>query len=199
MARLKIVRYPHPALRYPARPVTVVDQQLRSIVAQMLELMYEHHGLGLAAPQVALPYQVFVMNPSGDPKQPELECVCINPELSEHQGMVEAEEGCLSFPELFQKVRRARSVRLQAYDAQGRLVDRTVTDLEARVVQHETDHLHGRLFIDYFSPGARLASRAALEALEREHRRAQERGQLPSDRELLRQLQALEKEPIVAG
>ncbi|MCS6978411.1 MAG: peptide deformylase [Gemmatales bacterium] len=196
---MKIVKYPHPALRHPAKPVSLIDAALRKIVAEMFQLMYEHHGLGLAAPQVALPYQVFVMNPTGDPEQREHEQVFINPELSDPKGLVEAEEGCLSFPDLYQKVRRAKEVRVQAYDAQGRLIDRVVTDLEARIVQHETDHLHGKLFIDYFSPGAKLSSRAILEAFEKEHRRAQERGELPSDAELIRQLQALEKEAIVVG
>lgn len=196
---LKIVKYPHPALRHPARPISLIDASLRKIVADMLETMYEHQGLGLAAPQVALPYQIFVMNPTGDPQQRDKEQVFINPELSDPKGIVEAEEGCLSFPDLYQKVRRARQVRVQAYDAEGRLIDRVVTDLESRIVQHETDHLHGKLFIDYFGPGAKLSSRAILEAFEKEHRRAQERGELPSDAELLRQLKALEKEPIVVG
>jgi peptide deformylase len=192
---MKIVKYPHPSLRHPAKPVASLDGAMRRIVAQMLELMYEHKGLGLAAPQVGLPYQLFVMNVKGDPKEPGEQRIYINPVLSEKKGIVEAEEGCLSFPDLFQKVRRAKQIRVMAYDERGEPIDRVLTDLEARVVQHETDHLHGKLFIDYFGLVARLDSRSKLANFEREHRRAQERGELPSDAELERQLKALEAGP----
>jgi len=192
---MKIVKYPHPALRHPAKPVASLDGAMRRIVAQMLELMYEHKGLGLAAPQVGLPYQLFVMNVKGDPKETGEQRIYINPLISEKKGTVEAEEGCLSFPDLFQRVRRARQIRVMAYDERGEPIDRVLTDLEARVVQHETDHLHGKLFIDYFGLVARLDSRSKLANFEREYRRAQERGELPSDAELERQLKALEAGP----
>jgi peptide deformylase len=194
---MKIVHYPHPALRHPAKAVTSIDNELRKIVAQMLELMYTHKGLGLAAPQVALPYQLFVMNVSGKAEQPEFQRVYINPVISERKGIVEGEEGCLSFPELFQKVRRAKQIRVQAYDELGQPIDRTLTDLEARVVQHETDHLHGKLFIDYFGPIARLSTRSKLAEFEREYRRAQERREIPSTKEVQRQLKELETKPPV--
>jgi peptide deformylase len=197
---MKIVKYPHPALRHPAKPVASIDGALRKIVAQMLELMYDQKGLGLAAPQVDLPFQLFVMNPKGiEPEHRHLQRVFINPVLSERKGLVEGEEGCLSFPELFQKVRRAKQIRVQAYDENGQLIDRTLTDLEARVVQHETDHLHGKLFIDYFGVIARLGSRGKLAAFEREHRRAQEKGQLPPDAELQRLLTLREAGPLPEG
>jgi len=192
---MKIVKYPHPALRHPAKPVASLDGAMRRIVAQMLELMYEHKGLGVAAPQVGLPYQLFVMNVKGDPKETGEQRIYINPLISEKKGTVEAEEGCLSFPDLFQRVRRARQIRVMAYDERGEPIDRVLTDLEARVVQHETDHLHGKLFIDYFGLVARLDSRSKLANFEREYRRAQERGELPSDAELERQLKALEAGP----
>lgn len=196
---MKIVKYPHPALRHPAKPVASIDNALRKIVAQMLELMYEHKGLGLAAPQVALPFQLFVMNTKGDPEQPDLQRVYINPVISERKGLVEGEEGCLSFPELFQKVRRAKEIRVQAYDENGQAIDRTLTDLEARVVQHETDHLHGKLFIDYFGVVARLGSRSKLSTFERDFRRAQEKGEIPPAKEIERQLKKLEAGPIAEG
>lgn len=190
---MKIVQYPHPALRYRAKPVTSIDNELRRVVAEMLELMYANKGLGLAAPQVALPYQVFVMNLSGDANKREFQRVYINPTIVERKGgIVEAEEGCLSFPGLYQKVRRPRQVRVQAYDEQGQLIDRELIDLEARVVQHETDHLHGVLYIDKFGPIARLASRTALAEFERDYKKAQERGEIPPNKEILRQLRALE-------
>ncbi len=197
---MKIVQYPHPALRYPARPVTTIDNELRRIVAEMLEQMYANKGLGLAAPQVALPYQLFVMNLQHDPVDPGAARVYINPTIVERKGsLVEAEEGCLSFPGLYQKVRRAKQIRVQAYDEEGREIDRELTDLEGRVVQHETDHLHGKLFIDYFGPIAKLASRSALAQFERDYKRAQEKGDIPSNKAILRQLRELEGRGRMTG
>jgi peptide deformylase len=139
---MKILFYPHPALRYPAQQLNVIDSKIRGSVREMFELMYERRGSGLAGPQVGLPYQVFIMNLQ--PPQPELERVYINPVILERTGSVAGEEGCLSFPGLFQKVRRAQTIRYQAYNLEGQLVEGTAADLEARVWQHEVDHLHGR-------------------------------------------------------
>src|SRR3569623_1006645 len=104
---LKIVQYPHPALRHEAVPRTAIDDTKRHAAAAMLALMYEQNGLGLAAPQVGLPFQMFVVNYGGDPAEKELEGVYINPVILEKEGTMEGEEGCLSFPKLFRKVRRA--------------------------------------------------------------------------------------------
>jgi peptide deformylase len=113
---MKIVHYPHPALRHPSQAVRCVDKQLYLHVGQMKELMYHAKGLGLAAPQVALPYQLLVMNITGDPKQPECEEVFLNPAIVERKGSIEDEEGCLSFPALYQKIRRAKTIKVQAYN-----------------------------------------------------------------------------------
>jgi peptide deformylase len=169
-----------------------IDNSLRRVVAELFRLMYENKGLGLAAPQIGLPFQLFVMNLKGDAAQPELERVYINPVISDKKGSVEGEEGCLSFPGLFQKVRRARSIRVRAYDQHGGVIDRELSDLEARVVQHETDHLHGRLFIDYFGAIQKLASRNELAVFESDFKKAQEKGELPSTKALQRQLKELE-------
>src|SRR5947199_5859752 len=115
MAR-KIVHYPHPALRHKSKPITSIDKQLHLDIGEMKELMYEAKGLGLAAPQVALPFQLLVMNVTGDPKQPEAEEVFLNPRIVEKKGIQEDEEGCLSFPGLYQNVRRAQTIKIQAYD-----------------------------------------------------------------------------------
>jgi peptide deformylase len=189
---MKIVHYPHPSLRHPAKPVPGIDNSLRRVVAELFRLMYENKGLGLAAPQIGLPFQLFVMNLKGDAAQPELERVYINPVISDKKGSVEGEEGCLSFPGLFQKVRRARSIRVRAYDQHGGVIDRELSDLEARVVQHETDHLHGRLFIDYFGAIQKLASRNELAVFESDFKKAQEKGELPFTKALQRQLKELE-------
>jgi peptide deformylase len=190
---MKIVHYPHPSLRHPAKPVANIDKPLRLLVGQMLELMYAKKGLGLAGPQVAMPFQVFVMNLEGDPEHREAQRVYINPVIIDRKGSVEGEEGCLSFPGLYQKVRRPKQIRVQAYDEEGQRIDRVLSDLEARVVDHETDHLHGRLFIDKFGMISKLSARSALAEFERDFKRARERGEIPADREIERQLRELEK------
>jgi len=189
---MKIVQYPHPALRHPSRPITAIDKQVRIQAAQMLELMYASHGLGLAANQVAWPFQLLVLNITGDPNQREHERVSINPVILERKGSIEGEEGCLSFPGLFQKVRRAKTIKVQAYDLNGNPIEPDASDLLARVLQHEIDHLNGILFIDKMGPIARLASRGPLKEFEREFRRAQERGEYPSDAEIEQRLKQLE-------
>jgi len=192
---MNIVRYPHPALRHRARPLTAIDKQVRLQAAQMLELMYAARGVGLAGNQVAWPYQLFVMNPKADPAQKEHEHVLINPVIVERRGSVEGEEGCLSFPGLYQRVRRAKWVKVQAYNTEGQLVEyltnqlpAEVSELTTRILQHEIDHLEGILFIDKLGPVARLAARTKVKDFEREFRRAQERGEIPPDAELEKQL-----------
>jgi methionyl-tRNA formyltransferase len=159
---LEIVYFPHPALRYPSRPVVQIDDALRSVVRSMFDLMYESRGIGLAANQVALPFRFFVLNLTADPEQKDQEKVLINPEIVKRHSSIEDEEGCLSLPGLYAKVRRARKIRVQAYDVEGKLVEHEAEDLFSRAVQHETDHLDGKLFIDYLSP---LALHSAGEKL----------------------------------
>jgi peptide deformylase len=189
---MKIVHYPHPSLRYPAKPLDAIDKQVRLAAGRMLELMYEHQGLGLAAPQVAIPFQMMVVNYVGDPEQLDQQGVFLNPVILEKKGTMEGDEGCLSFPGLFQKVRRARTVRVQAYTLEGKLYEATLSDMPSRLWQHEVDHLHAVLFIDKFGPIAELAARGQLRAFEADHRKTQEKGELPSDAELKRALADLE-------
>jgi peptide deformylase len=189
---LKILQYPHPSLRHKAVPLTAIDQKVHRYAEEMLALMYENKGLGLAAPQVGLPYQLLVMNYAGDPEQRDKEGVYINPVILDRKGSVEGEEGCLSFPNLFQKVRRAKSVKVQAYNLKGELLEIDLSDLPARLWQHEVDHLHGVLFIDKMGFIAELQARGALRVFERDYRRAQERGEIPPDAESEKQLTVLE-------
>src|SRR4051812_6360662 len=150
---MKIVNYPHPSLRHAAKPLMAIDNDVRRAAGEMLELMYSAKGLGLAAPQVALPFQLLVMNFAGDPAQKEQECVAINPVIvDKRNGTEEASEGCLSFPDLYRKVRRSKTVVVRAYDLDGNLYEMTAHDLAARVWQHEVDHLHGTLYIDKMGP-----------------------------------------------
>jgi peptide deformylase len=189
---MKIVHYPHPALRHPGRPLTTIDKKLHLQIGEMFDLMYEARGLGLAAPQVALPYQLLVMNVTGDPKERDRQEVFLNPTIVERKGTVDDEEGCLSFPGLFQKVRRAKTIKVQAYNLKGELVEQIASDLEARAWQHEIDHLNGVLFIDKMGMIAKLAARGSVKDFERVFRRAQERGEISADADLEKLLVALE-------
>jgi peptide deformylase len=189
---MKIVHYPHPSLRHPGRPLTAIDKKVRLQVGAMLELMYEAKGLGLAAPQVCLPYQVLVMNPSADPEQRDQEGVYINPVILEHKGSVEGEEGCLSFPGLYRKVRRAKTVKVRAYDLKGEPFETIASELKGRVLQHEIDHLQGVLFIDKIGAVAKLSVRGPIQEFEREYKKAQERGEIPPDQEIEQLLLTLE-------
>jgi peptide deformylase len=187
---MKIVQYPHPALRHQTRPLTSIDNEVRKHAAEMLELMYGARGVGLATNQVVLPYQMFVMNQTAEPEQREHERVFINPVVVERKGSVEGEEGCLSFPKLYQKVRRAKTVRVQAFNLQGELIDEVFEDMASRVCQHEIDHLHGELFIDKMGAIAKLSSRGTLREFERDFRKAQQRGEIPSDADLQKLLES---------
>jgi peptide deformylase len=189
---MKIVHYPHPSLRHPGRPLTAIDKKVRLQVGAMLELLYEAKGLGLAAPQVCLPYQVLVMNPSADPEQRDQEGVYINPVILEHKGSVEGEEGCLSFPGLYRKVRRAKTVKVRAYDLKGEPFETIASELKGRVLQHEIDHLQGILFIDKIGAVAKLSVRGPIQEFEREYKKAQERGEIPPDQEIEQLLLTLE-------
>ncbi|MFL5243256.1 MAG: peptide deformylase [Gemmataceae bacterium] len=193
---MKIVQYPHPSLRHVAKPLTAIDKKVLVYAEQMLELMYEHRGLALAATQVVLPFRMIVMNVSDDTdkRDPSNAVVAINPMILERKGSIEGDEGCLSFPGLYQKIRRSKTVKVQAYDLKGVLIEKSCSDLEARVWQHEIDHLNGELFIDKMGPIAKLSSRSALKAFERDYRRAQERGEIPPEAEIERLLKALEAE-----
>lgn len=187
---LRIVPHPHPALRYESRPVTEIDDRLRSTVRAMFDLMYEAHGIGLAANQVAVPLRFFVLNLSADPEQKDEERVFINPEIVKRHASVDEEEGCLSFPGVYAKVRRARRIRVKAFDLGGNEVEVDADDLLGRALQHETDHLDGRLFVDLIDPGTLPNVAVKVREIEQSFREAQARGEYPADDEILRQLDA---------
>lgn len=191
---LRIVNYPHPALRYEARPVMRIDDALRAQVRQMFDLMYEARGVGLAATQVAIPRRFFILNLKADRAQPELEQVFINPTILKRHGQIEDEEGCLSFPGLYGEVRRARKIRLQAYTLGGEPIEVDVDDLFSRAAQHEIDHLDGRLFIDWLDPGDRATLAPKIREMEIEYHRDQAAGSIPSDDELKRELDELARD-----
>ena len=188
---LRIVKYPHPALRYESVPVSRIDDELRGHVRAMFELMYEHRGIGLAANQVGLPLRLFILNVTSDRNQPEREQVFINPEIVKRHSSVHEEEGCLSFPGLYGHVQRAKRIRIKAFDLDGNDVEVEADDLLGRALQHETDHLSGRLFIDTFDPKTLATSQAALKEFEAEYLRGQGAGEIPPDDQIRRDLAAL--------
>ncbi len=185
---LSIIHYPHPTLRYKSKPIRRVDAELREIAAEMLELMYEADGVGLAANQVDLPLRLFVANPSGTRGEGE-ELVLLNPELQRPRGSDVAQEGCLSLPELYGMVKRPKVVRLSAYDLQGNPIECDVDGFLARVLQHENDHLDGVLFFDRLGEDDRDELDDKLNELEVDFRAKQESGTLPSNDELLARLE----------
>ena len=191
---LEVVHYPHPVLRHASKPVAKVDQQLRDWIAEMFTLMYEHQGIGLAANQVALPYRLFVINVTGDPKQPEHERVYINPVISKGKGLGDREEGCLSLPDVHGNVTRNSMIHVQSYDLSGNEIEETIDDLHARVVLHETDHLDGVLFTDKLSPGEKAEVDGLLYEFELDWKSRQQTGEAPSDVQIAARIAELEAE-----
>ncbi len=190
---LSIVHYPHPTLRHCSSPLKRVDAQLKRWVAEMFALMYEHQGVGLAANQVDLPYRVFVANPTGDPQEKDAELVFLNPVLSRGKGSAEAEEGCLSIPHVVAPVTRNVSIRVSAFDLSGNEFTADLKDFLARIVQHETDHLDGRLFIDKLSTTQRAELRDQLEEFELGWQSRCRSGEVPSPDEIAQRLVHLEE------
>lgn len=169
MARLDILHFPDSRLRKKALPVETVDDAIRALVDDMFETMYAAPGIGLAATQVNVQKRVIVLDISENKDQP---LALINPTLLTHQGEAESEEGCLSVPGVYDIVQRAERIRVSALDRNG---DSLVFDAEgllAICIQHEIDHLDGKLFVDYLSPLKRNRIRKKLEKQARTEARA---------------------------
>ncbi len=148
MARLPILEYPDPRLRIRAEPVTKIDADVQALVADMLETMYEAPGIGLAATQVNVHKRILVIDISEDRDQP----LClINPQILNREGEVNYEEGCLSVPGVFEAVSRAECIKVKAMDESGEPVELETDGLLSICIQHEMDHLEGKLFVDYLS------------------------------------------------
>ena len=139
---LKIVKYPEPVLSQPGEPVTEFDDELRKFVADLFETTYKAQGIGLAAPQVGVSKRITVVDLSMG-KDPEQKLVLINPEVIEREGKQYEEEGCLSFPDIREKVQRAAKVRIRAQNEHGKWFEMDGDELLARAFQHEIDHLDG--------------------------------------------------------
>lgn len=165
MALLSILQFPDPRLRTPATPVTEITEQVRTLAADMFETMYHAPGIGLAATQVNVPQRVIVIDISREKDQP----LClVNPEILDKNGEEEMEEGCLSVPGVFESVRRAEKVRVRYLSLDGRETIIDADGLLAVCIQHEIDHLDGRLFVDYLSTLKRNRIRRRLEKAQAE-------------------------------
>lgn len=184
---LEVIYYPHPTLRFVSKPVRRVDAELRKIADEMLDLMYEAKGVGLAANQVDLPLRMFVANPTGE-KDSGQEYVMLNPEVQRPKGSGSADEGCLSLPGLHGDVIRPKSVRISAYDITGNPIDETFEGFLARIFLHEIDHLDGTLFFDRMSDHAVADLEEGLDELKIDFRSKQETGSIPQDGELIARL-----------
>ena len=159
MARLPIVEFPDPRLRTVARPVKEVDTRIRQLVEDMFETMYEAPGIGLAATQVDVHEQLLVLDVSEDKSEP---MVFINPKILSSEGSQVYQEGCLSVPGIYADVKRANSVVVSALDREGKAFELAAEGLLAVCIQHEMDHLAGKVFVDYLSPLKRELVRKKL-------------------------------------
>lgn len=189
---MQIVQYPHPALRWVSKPVREVNDAIRKISRDMFELMYTAKGVGLAANQVALPLRLFVINSRSEPVETEQERVFINPQIVERKGIVEEEEGCLSLPGVFGKLKRAERVKVAALGLDGQPFELEAEGLLARAIQHEVDHLQGVVFTDKLTPLEKLRVIAKIREFERTFRHSQQAGEIASNAILTKQLADLE-------
>lgn len=166
MAILTILEFPDPRLRLKAKPVTTVDSRLRTLIADMFDTMYAAPGIGLAATQVNVQEQIVVMDVSENKAEP---LVFINPKVAILSGdFQEYEEGCLSVPGFYESVSRPSRIKVEALDKTGTPFEMIADGLLAICIQHEIDHLEGKLFVDYLSPLKRDRIKTKLEKLHRQ-------------------------------
>lgn len=169
MAKLTILEFPDPRLRTRAIAVDSVDDELRSLIDDMFETMYAAPGIGLAATQVDVHKRLLVADVSADNSEPY---VLINPEIIEKDGETMTEEGCLSVPGYYEEVKRAEHIRVRFLDRDGKEVEAEAEGLLAVCIQHEIDHLDGKLFVDYLSEAKRMRIRKKL-VKDQKHRSAE--------------------------
>ncbi|CAB1277296.1 peptide deformylase [Candidatus Nitrosacidococcus tergens] len=166
MAMLNILHYPDSRLRRIAEPVATIDKSIQKLAEDMLDTMYEAPGVGLAAPQVNVTKQIIVIDITEDKSNP---LIFINPEIIDRQGSAENEEGCLSIPNIFETVTRAEEITVRYLNQYGKSQELHAKNLLATCIQHEIDHLSGKLFIDYLS---KLKVSRIRKKIEKQHSRA---------------------------
>jgi peptide deformylase len=160
MSKLNILEFPDPRLTTVASDVEIFDETLKELIENMIETMYSANGIGLAATQVNVHKRLLVLDVSENQDQPK---VYINPELLERDGEQVHEEGCLSVPGIYANVKRAENITIKARNSEGNFFEEQLEGLHAVCIQHEMDHLIGRLFVDYLSPLKRNMVRKKLE------------------------------------
>jgi len=166
MGDLTLVYYPDPRLRRIADSVGKADADLQAAIPRMFEIMYKARGIGLAGPQVALNHRIVVANLSGDPEKKADEQVFLNPEIVERDGQMKEEEGCLSLPGMYAMIVRADQVEVRYDTLDGKKIQRVAQGLEAKLFQHEIDHLDGILILDKMTPADRKQWAPLLKELE---------------------------------
>lgn len=164
MAIRDIITYPHPVLRQQAETITEFDEELKTLVEDMADTMYQAPGVGLAANQIGLARRVVVVDRSTQENERNF-IVLVNPEISRGEGSVVQEEGCLSVVECYSKVKRFYSIHVTAQDVDGKTLEFDAEDRFARIIQHEVDHLNGTLFIDHLSPLKRALYKKKLKKI----------------------------------
>ena len=175
MAILTILEFPDERLRQKAKPVEMVDDGIRKLIDDMFETMYAAPGIGLAANQVNVQRRLLVLDISEEKNQP---LALINPELLTREGQEESDEGCLSVPGVFEKVKRAEKIRVRALNRDGESFEMDADGLLAVCIQHEIDHLEGKLFVDYLSPLKRQLARKKVKKEQRQRDGGQSAGKL---------------------
>lgn len=167
---MDIVLYPSPVLKKKTETVTNFGPEIEKTAREMLNLMYKLRGVGLAAPQVGLGISMLVLNPKGKPEAKDEELILINPKIVSRKGEVYGEEGCLSFPQIYAEIARAKQVVVDYQDVTGKQHQKVVfEDWVGRIVQHENDHLEGVLFLDRMSPADKARVRNEIKALEEQY------------------------------
>jgi len=165
MAKLTILNYPDPRLHTLAKPVQAVNDDIRQLISDMAETMYDAPGIGLAATQVDRHIQLILVDTSKE--QNDLQ-VFINPKISAKSGLQDFEEGCLSVPGVYEMVTRAEKITVEALDMQGKKFKLNAEDLLAVCIQHEMDHLLGKVFVEYLSPLKRNRIKTKMVKLQRD-------------------------------
>ena len=189
---MEIINFPHPTLRHTSKPIVRVDAELRKIVTEMFDLMYKAKGIGLAANQVNLPLQMFVINLAAEKGKGE-EMVFINPVVSSPKGSAEANEGCLSLAGIEAMVSRPDQIHVSAYNLAGETIDQTFKGFLARVIQHEYDHIKGVMFIDRISESEKRLIEGEIEEFELEFEAARTAGSIGSDEDIKKYINDIEK------
>lgn len=164
---MEVLKYPDPLLRRSGKDIAEFDDSLSATVENLLETMYQYHGVGLAAPQVGLALNLLVLNPTGTADEADDQRVLINPKIKSRKKLEYGEEGCLSFPGIYAEVERHRNIVVEYQDLTGAHKEEKLEGFLARIVLHEMDHLQGVLFVDRLSPAERIRVRSKLAELEK--------------------------------